>query len=349
MTSTVINAFNEFMRDIVNLDASQVTTARSSRDWLLDQIQRFPSNDSTSPMLKSRYSGDHIAFGSFARKTKTRPLDDIDLMVCMDAEFSDSLTYCEYSHNNVEIHISNNYHGRYENYRHTTSGNEYKLSSIRIVNKFVNNLSSVPQYKKAETRRNGEAAILNLSSYDWSFDIVPCIKTANDIYGKNYYLIPNGSGHWKKTDPRIDRDRLQRINQACNGNVLQVIRILKYWNQRPYKAGIPSYLLETMISNYYDNEINRGWSSLVSGFIDMELVKVFEYLKNNIFYNVNDPKGIAGNINDIGYTNQNNLYQRLTVDFDKAKLARTYEGESKQKECINKWREVFGDLFPQFT
>lgn len=346
MASTINTAFNEFMRDTVNLSASKVDTARSSRDWLFDQIQKFPDSDSKFPTLKARYSGAHIAFGSFARKTKTRPLDDIDLMVCMNA---DGFTLMQYSHNNIELHLPSNYSGRLTNYRHTTLWSEHKLSSTRITNKFVSNLSSVPQYKKAESRRSGEAAILNLSSYEWSFDIIPCFITEKDIYGNNYYLIPNGSGHWKKTDPRIDRDRLQRINQACNGHVLQVIRILKYWNQRPYKAGIPSYLLETMISNYYDNEINRGWSSLVSGFIDMELVKVFEYLKNNIFYTVNDPKGIAGNINDIGTTAQNSFYQRLAVDLDKAKLARAYEGESKQKECINKWREVFGDLFPQFT
>ena len=166
---------------------------------------------------------------------------------------------------------------------------------------------------------------------------------------ENYYLIPNGNGHWKKTDPRIDRDRLQRINQSCNGYVLQVIRAIKYWNQRAYKARIPSYLLETMISNYYDNEILYGRQGSVSQYVDLEIVKVFEYLKNNIYFSVNDPKKIGGNINDIGYIAQLNYNQRLTTDLEKSKQAREYENSSKPKESINKWREVFGESFPYYT
>jgi hypothetical protein len=195
-----------------------------------------------------------------------------------------------------------------------------------------------------DSKRNGEAATLKLSSYDWNFDIVPCFMTDT-----NYYLIPNGSGHWKKTDPRIDRDRLQRINQACNGNVLQVIRALKYWNQRPYKTGIPSYLLETMISNYYNNEIAYQRQNSVSSYVDIEIVKIFEYLKNNIYSYVNDPKGICGNINDIGYVAQYNYDQRLSADFERSKQARDYETSSKHKESISKWREVFGVSFPYYT
>ena len=86
MASTINTAFNEFMRDTVNLSASKVASARLSRDWLFDQIQKFPDSDSKFPTLKTKYSGAHIAFGSFARKTKTRPLDDIDIMVCMNAD-----------------------------------------------------------------------------------------------------------------------------------------------------------------------------------------------------------------------------------------------------------------------
>lgn len=341
MASTVVIAFDEFMKYAVNLDPSQVSSAISSRDWLLGQIQTFPNSDLSFPALQPRYSTNHIAFGSFARKTKTRPLDDIDLMVCMNA---DGCQIMQYSHDNIELHLPTNYSGRLANYRHTTLWNNHKVSSTRIVNKFTGCLSNVSQYGKAEIKRNGEAATLKLISYDWNFDIVPCFITDG-----NFYLIPNGLGHWKKTDPRIDRDRLQRINQACNGNVLRVIRALKYWNQRPYKVGISSYLLETMISNYYDNEISCYRAKDVTKYVDMEIVKVFEYLKNNIFYTVNNPKGIAGNINNIGYDAQYKMQLRISTDLEKSKAARAYEKDSKHKESINKWREVFGDLFPQFT
>lgn len=50
--------------------------ARASRDWLIGKMNDF-ENDEVFPVS---YPGSHIAFGSFARRTKISPLDDIDLI-----------------------------------------------------------------------------------------------------------------------------------------------------------------------------------------------------------------------------------------------------------------------------
>jgi hypothetical protein len=42
MATTVTGAFNTFQKDIVNLDSSTSINARSSRNWLLEQISKFP-------------------------------------------------------------------------------------------------------------------------------------------------------------------------------------------------------------------------------------------------------------------------------------------------------------------
>ncbi|WP_031432511.1 hypothetical protein, partial [Methylomarinum vadi] len=222
MANTVTSAFNEFLRDIVNLDSEQVKKARSSRDWLIEEIHKFPSKNSLFPEL---YSERDINFGSFARRTKKRPLDDIDMMICLSARGG---TYHEYSHDNIDITIDSDVKSLKDLCNTFTN----KLNSIKVVNKFVSALSGVPQYSalsgvpqysKADINRRQEAAVLNLTSYDWTFDIVPCFFTQEDYYGKTFYLIPNGSGVWKKTDPRIDRDSVSTINQQNNGNVLNVI------------------------------------------------------------------------------------------------------------------------------
>ena len=72
------------------------------------------------------------------------------------------------------------------------------------------------------------------------------------------YLIPDGNGYWKKTDPRIDKERTTRINQNHDGNILQIIRILKYWNRRATMPTMSSYLLETMILNYYEGQSSKA-------------------------------------------------------------------------------------------
>ena len=99
MATTVIQAFNEFLKDIVNLDSDISKTARSSRDWLIGQISKFNEKDNTFPKL---YSDINIHFGSFARKTKIRELDDIDLMIGLTGQGS---TYTEYT-DKIEINVA---------------------------------------------------------------------------------------------------------------------------------------------------------------------------------------------------------------------------------------------------
>ena len=93
MALTVNAAFNKFLSDTVNLDPKVTKEARSSRNWLFDQVGRFQSDD-TFPISHSEYN---TSFGSFARRTKKRPLDDIDLMIGLHGqgayynEFSDRI------------------------------------------------------------------------------------------------------------------------------------------------------------------------------------------------------------------------------------------------------------------
>jgi len=335
MATTVISAFNDFQKNIVNLDSTTSSTARSSRDWLLDQISKFPENNDNFPNL---YPEIDIGFGSFARKTKTRPLDDIDLMVGIKA---DGCTYYERSWDDIELNFPENYSGKLKKYAKILDSSA--LSSTRITNAFKSELSKVSQYSSAEIKRDGEAATLKLKSYTWNFDIVPCFLTSPDSDGNSYYLIPNRSGSWKKTNPKTDRDRLSKVNQNQSGHVLNVIRILKYWKQAN-NINIGSYLLEAMILYYYENKSDDSCSS----FVDMELSNVFSHLASNILNIIPDPKGIQTDINDIDYYRRSTLegvfkkFSRLSTE------ARQLEIDQKQEESINKWKEVFGNNFPNY-
>lgn len=45
MATTVIAAFNEFMKDTVNLKKADTDDARASRDWLIGKINDFEKDD----------------------------------------------------------------------------------------------------------------------------------------------------------------------------------------------------------------------------------------------------------------------------------------------------------------
>ncbi|ENU91235.1 hypothetical protein F971_03373 [Acinetobacter vivianii] len=335
MATTVISAFNDFQKNIVNLDSTTSTTARSSRNWLLDQISKFPENNDNFPNL---YPEIDIGFGSFARKTKTRPLNDIDLMVGIKA---DGCTYYERSWDDIELNFPDNYSGKLKKYAKTFDSSA--LSSTRITNAFKSELSKVSQYSSAEIKRDGEAATLKLKSYTWNFDIVPCFLTSPDSYGNSYYLIPNRSGSWKKTNPKTDRDRLSVVNQNQSGKVLNVIRILKYWKQEK-RVNIGSYLLEAMILYYYESKSNNTCSV----YVDLELENVFNYLANSIINNVADPKNIQSNINDIDHYSRYSLSETFKKFAQLSSDARQLENEKKYRESINAWKKVFGDKFPDY-
>jgi hypothetical protein len=333
MATTVIQAFNEFLQDKVNLDPAKTTKGRNSRDWLVGQIQHFEDGDTDFPEI---YTEKNIYFGSFARRTKKRPLDDIDIMICLKAN---GCTYIEYT-DKIEITVPET-STRFLKYRNDGTA---ILNSRKLINKFVEKLADIPQYEKAEIKRNLEAATLNLTSYDWVFDIVPCFFTTEDQFGRTYYIIPDGKGNWKKTDPRIDKERLTNLNTNHDGNILNVIRAVKYWNKRATMPTMSSYLLENMIIEYYQLKTSKA-----SQFVDIELVDVFLDIHNRVYNNINDPKGIQGNINLLTLDEKRKISQIAYDDYVIAFNARKLEQEKNMKSSINKWREIFGDEFPTYS
>lgn len=333
MPTTVNAAFTKFLRETVNLDPEVTKIARASRDWLIFQIHALENKVDYFPLL---YKEKDIAFGSFARHTKIRELDDIDIMICLNAQ---GATYFEYM-DHIEITVPTS---SYPLHRYCHNGTDI-LNSRMIINKFVSALSEVPHYEKAEIKRTMEAATLKLASYTWNFDIVPCFFTKPDIDGRTFYIIPDGKGHWKKTDPRKDKEIVTLVNQAHKGNILNPIRLLKFWNKRPTAPSIPSYLLETIIIIYYI----RNHSNTASQYVDLEIPRLFKHVANSVLGVVPDLKEIQGDLNNLSFEDRLKIHQRANTDYARALEARQAENDGDHKMSIQKWGEIFGPLFPAY-
>ncbi|MCD9546435.1 nucleotidyltransferase [Photobacterium carnosum] len=328
MPITVNASFTQFMANTVNLDSTKTTTARASRDFLKGKIAGLSD-------FFPLFSDKDISFGSFARRTKIRPLDDIDMIFTLSAH---GCTWEESFDGTVYLNTPTD-SPEYKNYRHD---NSYRLNSRKIINRFVSELSSISHYESADLHRNQNAATLKLTSYDWNFDIVPAFFTTEDADGKTYYLIPDGNGNWMKTDPRLDRQRVTDINQQCGGHVLNAIRAIKYWQRRTTMPSMPSYLLENLVLNYF---AEKGEASLL---VDINIINVLQYIKDNIWWNVNDPKGIQGNLNTLSWDEKTKISRKAETDFNTALAAREFEKEEDHKKAIGEWRKVFGNDFPQY-
>lgn len=328
MASTVNTAFNEFNRDSVNLLKDRTDKARASRTWLFTQLNGLDAKDDLDFPFK--YEANHINFGSFERKTKIRELDDVDLMFCLTA---DGATYTKYSNNLYQINTPN----AGQRLKHLSDNNI--LNSKRVVNKVKNSLSKISQYSSAELHSRGEAATLNLTSYEWVFDIVPCFYTDTCLY-----LIPDREGNWKPSDPRVDQTIVTNENQDKDGRLLQLIRTLKYWNRRNSTFTIGSYFFENLVINYSKSK------SELSQRIDYDIKNFFYFLYQAIWHSTFDPKGFQGDLNTFNYTEKLSISQKAEWAYQKASEAIKVETEEKDmKKSINLWREIFGSSFPQYT
>ena len=99
-----------------------------------------------------------------------------------------------------------------------------------------------------------------------------------------------------------------------------------------------------MILYYYASKSNDACSK----YVDLELENVFNYLANSILNTVADPKNIQTNINDFDYYDRYSLSEKFKKFAQLSNEARQLENDQKVEKSINKWKEVFGDNFPDY-
>lgn len=324
MPYRVNSCFECFNRDVVNLDSNQTPTARTSRDNLIGNMHSL----SDRGLIPIAYPEKDMPFGSFARRTKIRPLDDIDIMICL----SGCGGHWHYI-NSDDIAITMPTDAPVLSELLFEDGT---LNSRKVIERIKNNLQGLNNYKKADIHRNKEAVTLQLKSYDWNFDIVPCFYAID-----NFYIIPNGDGNWKKTDPRIDQNRVTNINQLRNGKVLQLIRTMKYWKSI-WWSNVSSYMFEQMILNHCENV------SLEVPF-SQQIMNALQNLSQQILSPVYDPKNMQGDLNCFDTDTRQRLSQIASSSYEIAYNAWVNEFiYNEHKDAIAMWGKIFGGEFPEY-
>lgn len=331
MPFSVSSAFTQFRSETVDLDPDVTKTARSSRDYLYDQIKGLSSKDSTVPKVF-----DKIDFGSFARNSKIRPLDDIDMMAQISGIGTDLR----------DLNVTGDPYVRFLKITSNDSPlypfrDQYDfVNSTSVLNKFRDALAAnVTNYKQAEIKKTMQAVTLSLKSYDWVFDIVPAVAVEEGI---KYYIIPNGRGNWTRTDPRVDARSITETNKAHDGEFLKLLRLLKYWNKRTNKPVLKSYYFETLAIRTF--RFASKYATLGEG-----VKYFFQFCPTHLSSTCPDPKGLGPNL-DAGI--DSDTKQKVIAAMQKAcslaQEARLYEALNQAEKAIGKWRELFGDKFPKY-
>jgi len=343
MPRTVGGAFEQFRRDVVDLDPNDTNIARRSRKYLFDQIEILAKNNSDFPKLTS--GSPFISFGSFARKTKIKPLDDIDFLVILNGTYiAPEIIDFSNTQKLKFIRPSISFVGTRPSMtlEPLADRNGY-INSTTVLNKIKFYLSSVTNYEKAEISRNWEAVTLKLNSYTWNYDIVPAIPLFYNSGDLAYFSIPDGKGNWKPTNPRIDEHHTTTVNTYHEGKFLPVIRLLKYWNGITYnKQRLPSYYFETLAIKVFER--SPKIANLQNG------VKLFfERCSYYLSQPCPDPKGLGPHLDaNIDWSQKQKVMNVIVNASMCAENALRYESRSQHKEAIEQWQRIFGSRFPNY-
>jgi hypothetical protein len=332
MPYTVRSAFDQFRKEKVDLDPEVTQTARKSRDYLFQQLRKLAGAVSNSLPLTGAFQG----FGSFARKTKIHPLDDIDFLAFLNGR--STATY---------VHLSKPfvYRIRVTDYGAPLASfadDDGYVNSTRILYRMRDSLGSVSSYRKAELKKNLQAVVLDLGSYDWSFDIVPAVPVSDDREGTAHYLIPDGYGNWIATDPRIDAANVTRLNTRHAGQFLPTVRLLKYWNNRTHKPVLQAYYFETLALRVFD------YSSPIGSF-PAAAKHFFQACQAYLRISCPDPKGL-GSALDASVSNETKqkVVNAMLEAAQYAERAEMCESQQDNKQAIYWWGRIFGLEFPSY-
>lgn len=248
---------------------------------------------------------DSFLAGSYSRSTMIAPLKeaDVDIFIILDNEYF--------------------YH-----YDGKNGGQAGLLDLLKRVLKKT-------YTKTPDISRNGQAVTITFT--DFMVDVVP----AFDRKGGGY-LIPNSiSQNWISTDPKKHVEIWTAENQAHNGDLVPLIKMIKRWNKM-INNYFMSFHLEVMVLQILYQVKITDFSSGVRYFFD----KARDYVtKQNP-----DPAGYKGDVAAYLNTQQkiDNAVSRIETAYKRALKAEGYADRYKVEDAIDMWRQIFGNYFPSY-
>ena len=181
---------------------------------------------------------------------------------------------------------------------------------------------------KPSTTEKGRA------SRDYLFEQVQKLVT--------HFLIPDGYGNWIRTNPKIDAQSITSVNTQHKGELLPVLRLLKYWNERKHKPSLSSYYFETLVVQTFQ------YAPIITSY-PAALEYFFQRCSSSIMSNCPDPKRLGEALDaNVSWDTKQKIIKALRNAASHASHAIIAESKNDQKTAIYWWKKVFGSEFPDY-
>jgi len=182
--------------------------------------------------------------------------------------------------------------------------------------------------------RNGQAVTIRFT--DFVVDVVPGFYREN-----GGYLIPNtNTGAWISTNPKIHAELMTKSNEAHNGDMVPLVKMIKAWN-RKIGDGFVSFYLEMLALQILQGVRIDDFPSAVRFFFD----KGREAVK----YAIQDPVEYGGKIYGLQtITTVESAVSAFTTGFLCAQSGEGHSAQGREQKAITEWKIIFGDYFPTY-
>jgi len=254
----VSQALNWYIREVIRLPQSDISSAVASREWFIKQMIQELKGRTDEPAL---YPGQNtLYFGSYFKGTKVVAVDEFDVLVILDSNNG------VFRQNGISVGKGL---GRAD--PNHLFDERYKLSDGSGVSptKLLNWLKNVAEsatskYGVEAPVRNGQAITATIKSKDLKLDLVPAAVLQHNSSNETFYAIPKGGqgNGWIATAPHRDMERLKEVAQGKE-NFRNVIRLCKRVRDM-YNFGVSSFAIESAVVGY--GERNYWYGDLYSDF-----------------------------------------------------------------------------------
>ena len=84
------------------------------------------------------------------------------------------------------------------------------------------------------------------------YDVVPCFSLyPHQNNDREFYLMPDGRGGWIHTNPKVDANIADVLQENHHRLFRKVVKLLKYWNVEQLGSKLNSYFIELASARFF--------------------------------------------------------------------------------------------------
>jgi hypothetical protein len=185
-------------------------------------------------------------------------------------------------------------------------------------------------YPNTDMSGDGQVVIVRFESY--SVEVVPAFLLTN---GRYWICDTNGGGRYKETDPWSEVNHINAVDQANNGNLRPLIRMLKSW-QSYCSVPIKSFQLELLAADFISQSPWRLYD-----WFDWITRDFFAYL----YHRANTFVVVPGTLEKVYLGSE--WQSRAESAYYRAMKACDHERYNRVEAAGDEWQKIFGSQIPR--